>query len=326
MTEKEACTKLRREFSTSGWILLLYYAIMSASVVLVMGIEIVAKVGFQLLESGYAEMDIQGVLTDAVSGGWGYILSIGIGAALLYRWKKREFCLHTIWHKNNKMTLSAFLAVFALFFGMQAVAQVFTYALEMLLGVFGLSLQDYTQDSVLSGNSVSAFLYGSLLAPVSEEILFRGLLLYSLKPYGKKFSILCSAFLFGVFHGNIIQTPYAFLVGLILGYVTVEYSIHWAIILHVLNNMVLADFMTRISQILPPGVGDLITLIFIWGCAVAAVAVLIIERKSVVSYIKEKKIHPLCIKSFFTAPGVLTFTAILVGDIILTTIMLLLPI
>ena len=61
---------------------------------------------------------------------------------------------------------------------------------------------------------LAMFIYASILAPISEEILFRGLIQHSLLPFGKKFAVFGSALLFGIFHGNLAQTPFAFLAGL----------------------------------------------------------------------------------------------------------------
>lgn len=100
-----------------------------------------------------------------------------------------------------------------------------------------------TKSKVVSGTaetSVSLALYTAVAAPVTEELLFRGAVLRSLQPYGKRFAIFCSALLFGLVHQNLTQTPFAFGFGLLAGYVAMEYSILWSMSLHILNNAVLA--------------------------------------------------------------------------------------
>ena len=78
-------------------------------------------------------------------------------------------------------------------------------------------------------------LYVAVVAPVVEEPLFRA-------PSCGAFSLrqaLRHCFFrpaFGLFHGNLIQIPFAFLTGLVLGYTAVEYSIVWAMLLHFINN------------------------------------------------------------------------------------------
>ncbi len=314
MTEKNLCKRLRREFSTGGWALLIYYAIMNAAVTVALVVDIIVKVSL-----------FGGSLTDALSAaagnGCGYVAATVIGAVLLYLWKKREFCFKTIWKKEKSITVGAFFSIAAIFFGVQAVAQIMVLVMEWFFGLFGLSVMESLEAASTVEDTVSMFLYAAILAPVGEEILFRGLLLRILEPYGKKFSVLASAFLFGMFHGNIVQTPYAFLVGLVLGYVAIEYSVVWAIVLHMLNNMVLADFMTRLARILPPGVGDLISGFFIWGCAIAGAIILIVKRREIAEYVSARKIHPLCLKSFFTAPGVVVLSSVMILNILLAFLM-----
>lgn len=60
-----------------------------------------------------------------------------------------------------------------------------------------------------------------ILAPISEELLFRGLTLRFLRSAGVKFAIanVIQALLFGTLHLNLVQGIYAFVVGLVLGYV-----------------------------------------------------------------------------------------------------------
>ena len=55
-----------------------------------------------------------------------------------------------------------------------------------------------------------------VLAPVFEELIFRKLLVSRTIRYGETFSILLSGFMFGLFHGNMIQFVFAFIVGIIL--------------------------------------------------------------------------------------------------------------
>lgn len=312
--------QLRSRFNMSGWVLLIYYGIMNLAVTLVLACDLMIQLLLNYNDPAAMESAIEQAATN---NGWGYILAVAVGTVILLFWKKGT--LKTLWAKEKPMTAGAFFSLAALFFSAQVLAQILTFVLEWLLNRVGLSLLDMMESTSVSGTSVSMFLYASLLGPISEELLFRGLLLRTLQPYGKKFAILATAFLFGMFHGNMIQTPYAFAVGLVLGYVAVEYSLGWAVLLHVLNNMVLADFMTRLSAILPAGVGDLITLLFIWACAIASVVILIRKRRELCAYFRGRKIHPWCLKAFFTAPGVLVFTGLMVGSILLTLLLQLIP-
>ena len=92
--------------------------------------------------------------------------------------------------------------------------------IEMLLNFFHLSAQNQEENATGANETLSMFIYGSFLAPFGEEILFRGFLLQNFKRYGVRFAIIFSAILFGIYHGNIVQTPFAFILGLLLGYIT----------------------------------------------------------------------------------------------------------
>ncbi len=76
------------------------------------------------------------------------------------------------------------------------------------------------------GKEVWPTLQALLIAPVCEEIVFRGMVLYASFQYlGKKLSLKAArrvanvfqAFVFGVLHGNPIQGVYAIVMGLIFG-------------------------------------------------------------------------------------------------------------
>ncbi len=72
---------------------------------------------------------------------------------------------------------------------------------------------------------------------------------------GKGFAIVLSAVLFGAMHGNFLQGTFAVGAGLVFGYVAVEYSIGWSILIHVLNNLVFSDLLGRLAGALPKTAG-----------------------------------------------------------------------
>lgn len=72
-----------------------------------------------------------------------------------------------------------------------------------------------------------------------EEFFFRGVILGSLSKFGKDFAIFTSAVLFGLIHGNLVQIPFAFLVGLFLGFAVVKSGSIWTgILIHFANNFI----------------------------------------------------------------------------------------
>ena len=80
-----------------------------------------------------------------------------------------------------------------------------------------------------------------------------------LEKYGSFFAILFSSLLFGVMHGNLAQIFFAAAAGLIFGYLAMEYSIVWSILLHILNNLVFSDLLGRFTEHLPETAANLIS-------------------------------------------------------------------
>lgn len=85
---------------------------------------------------------------------------------------------------------------------------------------------------------IAIYLITTALFPAfSEEFVFRGAVYGSLKKFGKTLAVVVSAVLFSLIHGNLVQIPFAFIVGLALGFVTAESDSIWpAIIIHFINN------------------------------------------------------------------------------------------
>ena len=98
--------------------------------------------------------------------------------------------------------------------------------------------------------SFSLFLGAVVLAPIAEEILFRGLLLRLLSAFGEGWAILLSALLFALAHGALFQMPYALTAGLLLGYAAVcGKGLFYPLVFHFLYNL-LALFGDSISPVL----------------------------------------------------------------------------
>lgn len=76
-----------------------------------------------------------------------------------------------------------------------------------------------------------------ILAPVAEELLFRGILLRELSRVSTRFAIIFSALMFGLMHSNPYQFILGTLIGMVLGYFTVKSrSLVPAIVGHVAVN------------------------------------------------------------------------------------------
>jgi len=83
-----------------------------------------------------------------------------------------------------------------------------------------------------------------------EEFAFRGIILGAFKKYGDGFAIFVSSAAFGLIHGNFQQIPFAFMMGLFLGFCTVRTgSIRIAMCVHFYNNFFSFAFDELTSQL-----------------------------------------------------------------------------
>lgn len=85
---------------------------------------------------------------------------------------------------------------------------------------------------------VLCFISTALVPAFAEELLFRGLIISNIKPYGKNSAVLISAVAFGLMHQNPAQILYAMAAGIVFGLIYVETDSIWCcIVLHFMNNL-----------------------------------------------------------------------------------------
>lgn len=193
-----------------------------------------------------------------------YFIGVGLGLLLIFaistpNMRQQYFALG-----QRKITVKVLAILTVILLAVQALTSIYGGVLEGLLNGFGYSAAQQVQDATSGGNTWSMILYTALLAPVAEEIVFRGFILRNLQKYGAKLAIVVSAIMFGLAHANIIQTPFAFILGLVLGYVAYTYGIIWSIGLHLFNNLVLGNVLSSFYQMLG-GLGSLMSMIISVG-------------------------------------------------------------
>ena len=92
-------------------------------------------------------------------------------------------------------------------------------------------------DIVSNTGIITTIVIMVILAPVMEELIFRKLLIDRIVTYGEGTAVLMSALFFGLFHGNLNQFAYAFVLGLIFGFIYVKTrTVRYTIPLHMVIN------------------------------------------------------------------------------------------
>ena len=92
---------------------------------------------------------------------------------------------------------------------------------------------------------------GSALVPaLVEEFSMRGIFMQSMRKYGDKFAIVSSAIIFALLHGNMVQAPFAFILGCIIGWVVVVTDSLWVgIAIHFMNNFYAVAMNTVVENV-----------------------------------------------------------------------------
>ena len=133
-----------------------------------------------------------------------------------------------------------------------AIALAANYASDAVIGVFDFLGFDPTIDMEFKTNGtfdvIVYYISVAVVPACVEEFAFRGIVLGCLRKYSDSLAIIVSSITFGIMHGNFMQIPFAFVVGLILGFVVVKVnSLLPAIIIHFLNNSISVTF-TLLSE------------------------------------------------------------------------------
>ena len=125
------------------------------------------------------------------------------------------------------------------------------FIMNSLSGIVIFETPDFsTKDSFIV--NICLIIYAVIVAPISEELIFRGLILGKLKQYGNVFASIIVSLLFALIHGNLPQSIPTFIVSLFLCWVTLQSnSIIPAISIHMINNAVaqLGDINNEVFQL-----------------------------------------------------------------------------
>jgi len=163
--------------------------------------------------------------------------------------------------------------------------------IEPLLSLFPDRYFETVEQNI--GRGGWAILTVTLVAPVLEEILFRGQILRAVKgKYGSFWALIISSFLFGLIHGIPPQMVNAFFLGLILGYIYIKTgSLFSVIIMHAVNNA-LAYVQMEVFEGVDSGatirqsVGNDVTYFIIYG---ACLILFILGILGMVRTVKKQK-------------------------------------
>ena len=122
--------------------------------------------------------------------------------------------------------------------GMCMFSNILNSLIQSLFYQMGADIPEAPQLMVNTPTSLIINLFTIAILPaLLEEMIYRGYILRTLRSYGDGFAVLISALLFSLMHGNLRQIPFAFIVGLFLGFLYVQTNNIWIpIVVHFINN------------------------------------------------------------------------------------------
>ena len=161
-----------------------------------------------------------------------WILSFPIIYYFVKTYKKYEY-----FKTNEKLNAKDFSVYFALAFW---IGNFFSFLIVLMSSHKGRTPVVAIYEPLYTDIIMTVF-----VAPVLEEIVFRGVIMDNLKKYGIKTAIIINSIFFALSHYNTDMIIPAFFTGIIFSYVAYKYSIKYSILIHFFINAI-----TKTSQVL----------------------------------------------------------------------------
>ena len=189
-----------------------------------------------------------------------------------------------------------------------------TYAGYFFSG-FGINYNvDYGDNPTGIFGFLLSFLATAVVPAFMEEFACRGLIMGILRKYGDGFAVLMTAAVFGLMHGNFDQMPFAFMVGLALGYIVVQTNSLWiAVAVHAANNFVSVAFTYLLSP-LSADIQNLIYSLYLMAALGIGIAAAAVSGKKILSFSPETTESSFSKKCrwFISSPVIIIFAVVCV--------------
>lgn len=139
------------------------------------------------------------------------------------------------------------LKVFCMCYTLLIASNLIGTVITTVIGIAkGSPIENPVESLALETSIPVLFIFTVVCAPIFEELFFRKFLVDRTIQYGEVPCMLVSGLMFGLFHGNLSQFPYAFTIGAFFAYIYIRTGrIVYPIILHAIVN-----FMGSIAGII----------------------------------------------------------------------------
>ena len=169
-----------------------------------------------------------------------FIIGLPVYAILkIFRLKEKEILRYNI-PRVKEIALVPFIAISA-----AVIVAILTQVIDGIFPIPEHYLEKLNKLFQIEGGIYHLILVVAVMPGIFEEILFRGFIIRFFEGQGQKFAIFISALLFAAFHLDPFRFLPAFLLGLLLGYLTLRSgSIFNSMLSHTINNALLALLST----------------------------------------------------------------------------------
>lgn len=149
--------------------------------------------------------------------------------------------------EKKKMTVGQWLVAFIMSYALVYIMGIISNITTTIIGILKQSeVQNTILDMTTGMSPALTFVVMVIAAPIMEEYIFRKLLIDRAAKYGEVLAIVLSGAMFGLFHGNLNQFMFTFVMGCFYGFIyTRTRNVIHTILLHMLNN-----FMSSMLSIL----------------------------------------------------------------------------
>ncbi len=182
------------------------------------------------------------------------ILSLGVPFLIVYLVFRGKKLVGPLPYEKPKNTTSSMYLTMLCVPVMVFSSLFINYISAIVQTILGVEFNSNIGDTKTTGIAgvITVCVSVAIVPAIIEEFVVRGVTMQPLRKYGDKFAIIMSAIFFAVMHGNMLQLPYTFVGGLILGYLAIKTKSMWPpMILHFVNN-----FYSAIVLIVSDTFGD----------------------------------------------------------------------
>lgn len=217
----ETLQQSKRHFSKLGW--MLFFGALLCFVTQYLPVRLVQQLSPGLLEDSNLSLIISMLPL--------YLFGMPLMAFLIRRLPADQIAVH-------KLNIRQWLLAFCICYGLMYVSNLMGIFTTEIIGILkGSAVENVVAELVAELSPWAAVPFMVVLAPIFEEYIFRKLIIDRTIHYGEGIAIVVSAFLFALFHGNLNQFAYAFVLGLFWGFLYAKTgSVKYTIWMHMCIN------------------------------------------------------------------------------------------